>query len=272
MKGLLIYAFNNDSIDYFQQAVWCADRANKYLGLPVTIATDKKSQDGRNCWHDIIFCIPESGGRRIYSPNTSDVSDDWINGNRYQSFFLSPYDQTIVLDSDYVINSDQLLTLFDSNLELAVMKNVYDITGRNGFHAYQDISHKKRLHHFWATVIYFTKSAIAKDFFDMLILIKNNYIHYANLYSFPSSPFRNDFASSIALNTLYGHVPKNIPTIPWAMANVFSDVDISMEGPTTFGMTYPAGTTNNYYKRILVKNQDFHFMNKLSLARLYVNS
>ena len=43
MKGVLIYAFNNDKVDYFQQAVWCADRVNRFLDLPVSIITDTAS-------------------------------------------------------------------------------------------------------------------------------------------------------------------------------------------------------------------------------------
>jgi hypothetical protein len=43
MKGILIYAFNNTNINYFRQAVWCADRVSKHLELPVTIVTDETS-------------------------------------------------------------------------------------------------------------------------------------------------------------------------------------------------------------------------------------
>ena len=268
MKGVLIYAFNNASIDYFRQAVWCADRVNHYLNLPVTIVTDEVSINNRETTHSIVLSVAESGGRRVYNPSVSDRGDTWFNGNRFQSYDLSPYEQTIVIDTDYVVCSDQLLILFDLNLQVTAMKHVYDITGRDGFKPYQSISDSKGLHHYWATVLYFDRSSMAQDFFVMMDMIKHNYPHYADIYRFRTQPFRNDFAASIALNTIYGHIPDAIPVIPWRMANVFSDVGITTEDQQTFELTYSVGK-DNAFKRITTTGQDFHFMNKVELAKVY---
>jgi hypothetical protein len=268
MKGVLIYAFNNDSIDYFRQAVWCADRVNRYLDLPVTIVTDSTSVAGRTTTHSVIFSIAESGGYRVYNPSVTNQADTWYNGNRFQSFELSPYDQTIVIDSDYVVCSNQLQTLFDIDLGVTAMKNVYDITGRDGFRPYQSISNANGLHHYWATVLYFDRSQLAKDFFILMDMIKKNYVHYSNIYKFRTSPFRNDFAVSIALNTIYGHIPDAVPVIPWKMANVFSDVGIRTQDQETFELTYAVGA-EKIMRKITVKDQDFHFMNKVDLAKIY---
>jgi hypothetical protein len=266
MKGVLIYAFNNARINYFRQAVWCANRVTKFLNLPVTIVTDPASAEPDACPHDIIYTEASSGGTRVYSPTISTRGDTWFNGNRYQSFDLSPYDQTLVIDSDYIVCSDQLLTLFDSNIEVTAMKHVYDVTNRDQFLPYKFISKNLSLHHYWATVLYFTKSSIAQDFFKIIAMVRENYQHYSDLYQFASSPFRNDFAVSIALNTLYGHIPEAVPVIPWRMANVFSDVEISSEDQETFNLTY---TVNDKLKKISMAGQDFHFMNKNSLEKLY---
>jgi hypothetical protein len=268
MKGVLIYAFNNARINYFRQAVWCADRVTKFLNLPVTIVTDPASAELDICKHNIIYTEASSGGTRVYSPSVSTREDTWFNGNRYQSFDLSPYEQTLVIDSDYVVCSDQLLTLFDTGIDVTAMKHVYDVTNRDQFRHYKSISSHRGIHHYWATVLYFTKSSIARDFFDLVTMIRENYRHYSDLYQFSVRPFRNDFAVSIALNTLYGHVPDRIPVIPWSMANVFSDVDITEIDSITFELTYQF---DNKTKKIKIAGQDFHFMNKNSLEKLYEN-
>ena len=268
MKGILIYAFNNESIDYFRQAVWCADRVSKYLNLPVTIVTDEKSIGNTPYNHNVIISRAESGGRRILSPTVSTNADTWYNGNRFQSYNLSPYDQTIVLDSDYVVCSDQLLTLFDTSVEVTAMKHVYDVTNRNQFDLYTSISESKRLHHYWATVLYFRKGPMAQDFFNMLTMIREHYPHYASLYGFRTAPFRNDYAVSIALNTIYGHVPDEIPVIPWQMANVFSDVELTTDDQETFNFHY---LNDSKPRRVQLKGQDFHFMNKFSLEKIYAS-
>lgn len=270
MKGVLIYAFNNDSIDYFRQAIWCADRVNRYLNLPVTIATDQQSIRNRNTTHSVVLTDAQSGGNRVFSPSVSSQADTWYNGNRFQSFALSPYEQTVVIDSDYIVCSDQLLTLFDCGLEVTAIKNVYDVTGRDSFTPYRMISDSRILHHYWATVLYFDRSNYAREFFNLIDMIKQNYSHYASLYRFPTRPFRNDFAASIALTTLYGHVPDAVPTIPWSMANVFNDVGIRTQDQETFELTYTVGS-DKAAKRILMKGQDFHFMNKFDLAKIYEN-
>ena len=266
MKGVLIYAFNNERIDYFQQAVWCANRVRKHLDLPTTIVTDPASRRDRDCVHDVIYSVAESGGSRVFNPGISTNADTWYNGNRFQSYHLSPYEQTIVLDSDYVVCSDRLLRLYETDIDVTAMKHVYDVTGRDNFSPYKSISKGRGLHHYWATVLYFRRSEMARDFFDFMTMIRENYSHYSNIYRFLPMPFRNDFAVSIALNTLYGHVPDAIPVIPWRMANVFSDVGVRTEDQETFELTYNVGDTA---KRILLSGQDFHFMNKASLAKIY---
>ena len=268
MKGILIYAFNNESINYFRQAVWCANRVTKYLNLPVTIVTDATSIGDTEHNHNVIISQAESGGYRVFNPEINSIAETWYNGNRFQSYDLSPYDQTIVLDSDYVVCSDQLLKLFDTTVEVTAMKNVYDITNRDQFQPYVSISDSRGLHHYWATVLYFCKGQRSQQFFDMLTMIRKNYTHYANLYSFRTVPFRNDFAVSIALNTIYGHVPDAIPVIPWRMANVFSDVGIITKDQETFDLKY---RVDNIFRTIRITGQDFHFMNKRSLAELYEN-
>lgn len=270
MNGVLIYAFNNDRIDYFKQAVWCGDRVNRFLNLPVTIVTDVTSHHDRASNHSVVYTEAKSGGNRVFNPSIRAESDVWFNANRFQSYDLSPYDQTIVLDSDYVVCSDVLLTLFDSNLEVAAIKNVYDATNRDGFKNYTSISNGQGLHHYWATVLYFKKGQFASDFFDLMTMIKENYPHYADLFKFRHYPFRNDFAVSIALNTMYGHTPDAIPVIPWKMANLFNDVEIIAIDDITFELHYSIGLDKEV-RKTKISGQDFHFMNKINLAQLYEN-
>ena len=39
-NGVVLFAFNNSDIDYIKQAIYCAKRVKKYLGLPVQLITD----------------------------------------------------------------------------------------------------------------------------------------------------------------------------------------------------------------------------------------
>lgn len=270
-RGVMIYAFNNESIDYWAQAVWCADRVNRCLGLPVTIVTDEASQGSRICDHDMVFAVPSSGGMRVYDPERDQRADTWFNGNRFQSFDITPYEQTIVIDSDYVVASDQLNQLFDLPMSVTAIKDVYDITNRDSFRNYQLISNSKvGLHHWWATVLFFRKDRVSEHFFTLMQMIRENYRHYSNLYRFRPRPFRNDFAVSVALSVISGHVPDAATAIPWPMPNAGADVDITQKDQDLFELTYQCYKTQQP-KRSLVSGQDFHFMNKKSLQNLYAD-
>ena len=37
----------------------------------------------------------------------------WINKGRYQAYKLSPYDETLLLDTDYMVNSNKTLDIFN---------------------------------------------------------------------------------------------------------------------------------------------------------------
>jgi hypothetical protein len=41
----------------------------------------------------------------------------WNNKGRYNAYELSPYDETIILDVDYVLNSNKLTQVFDFYVE-----------------------------------------------------------------------------------------------------------------------------------------------------------
>ena len=57
----------------------------------------------------------------------------------------------------------------------------------------------------WATVIMFKKSNRAKQIFEALEMVQNNYDHYANIHSFVGGVFRNDYALTLALKIVNGH-------------------------------------------------------------------
>lgn len=267
-RGILICAFSNEKIDYLEQANWAADRVNTYLDLPVTIITDEKSVNGREFTHNIILSDALSGGTRNFKHLEEGYIGTWYNANRYQSYNLSPYDETIIIDSDYVVNSDQLLRVFESPYDVLCHRDVYDITGRNGFSPYYTFG-KRNFPHYWATVLFFKKSKQGEQLFQIMEMIKDNYRHYSNLYKFRENPFRNDFVVSMALSILHGHKLDAIPTIPWAMPSAYDDVDLEQLDETKFRISYTkySNGSEKPYKSI-VKDTDFHFINKFALDKV----
>lgn len=246
-RGILFYAFNNESTDYEAIAKWNAERVEKYLGLPSTIITDKT--------------LAESGGKRIMHPGRDLETVTWLNAGRHSAYEHSPYDETVVLDVDYIVSSDQLLSLFGTDKHFQIQQQVHDVTARNDFYA-QTTFGQLEFPQSWATVIYFKKDPRSKEIFDFVRMIKENYSHYANLYKFPRQPFRNDYAFSIALAALAGHRTTDEYRIPWPLTTSTHNVDVTVEG-NKIHLQYDK---NNKPQRLTIQDQDLHVLNKHTLG------
>jgi hypothetical protein len=268
-RGFLIFAFNNEVIDYLGHALWIADRIERILGLPTSIVTDTKSAETKtDVKHNLVLTDAIAGHQRNFDINQQDKVAEWKNVNRFQAYDLSPYDETVVIDSDYIVNSAQLLNLFGSQEDFLVHRKPFDITDRDHFQPY-DYLPRYQFPHYWATVIYFKKTQFAKQMFEVMQMIKENYSHYARLYKFRSSPFRNDYAVSIAMSIMYGHRINSIPVIPWNMPMIANSAEIKQLDDRRFEINYQKNINRkDKPMRVTVNDQDIHFLNKFSLEEM----
>jgi len=253
-RGVLLYAFNNGTTDYLSMAKWSAERIEKFLGLPTTIISDQDDA--------------ELGGTRVF--NATKGGELWYNASRNRAWDHSPYDETIVLDVDYIVNSEILNLLFEVNKPFMIHQHATDVTRRSNF-LELDRFGEHRFPSRWATVMYFNRHEIAKEVFDAVEMIKRNWEHYGHLYKFRSNTFRNDWAFSIALGLLGGHVESNKCSIPWPLVTASTDVDVrSGEREDTFVLSYITAQQKAVIQN--VKGLDLHVMNKQSMEKICAGS
>lgn len=254
-QGVLLYAFNNGTTDYLSMAKWSAERIERFLGLPTTIISDQDDA--------------ELGGTRIF--NATRGTELWYNASRNRAWDHSPYDQTLVLDVDYVVNSDLLGLLFEIDKPFMIHRYALDVTNRSHFVALDKFGE----HDFpstWATVMYFNRRGEGKYIFELVEMIKNNWQHYADLYKFKSRTFRNDWAFSIAMGILGGHKEPQYYHIPWPLATVGTDVDTEQgEKDDSFILKY---ITYAQQKAVVqnIRGLDLHIMNKDAMEKICAGS
>jgi hypothetical protein len=263
-RGFLIFAFNNEVIDYLGHALWIANRIERFMGLPTTIVTNET----RETQHNLVLTEALPGRIRNFGTHEKEVHAEWKNVNRFQAYKLSPYDETIVIDSDYIVNTDQLATLFDSPQDFLCYRDVHDLTDTRSWDSHDTFGQFK-FPHYWATVIFFRKTEFAQDIFDLMRMVKENYNHYAQLYKFRIDGFRNDFAISIAMSIAYGHRLDAIPTIPWRMPMAAVVHDVKQLADTEFEIHYKK---KDKPMRVKVKDQDIHCLNKFALEEIVSGS
>ena len=182
-KGVVIFATNTAETDYVAIAEQNARLVQHFLGLPTTIVSAKDA--GRN--------------RRF----SSDVGQfvEWNNFGRHEAYEASPYDETIILDADYLVLDDSLNQLFDCSFDYLLFNKNHTIDG-----IYEpSIMGPHSLPFVWATAVLFRRSERTQMFFDLIARIKRNYDYYRLLYNIREGNYRNDYAFAIANNILSGY-------------------------------------------------------------------
>jgi hypothetical protein len=263
--GALIFAFNNEYIDYVAMAAWSAKNIRRHLNIPVCLITSTNSIGNNYCAFDtVIYTEPQASTNTRHFEDIGTVT--WHNLNRMDAYQLTPYDQTLVLDADYVVASNQLQSILDSQEDFMCHRTAYDVTGLQTFDDLNAFGHY-RFPMWWATVMMFRRSEQAKLIFESMQMIRDNWTHYRNLYANPRSTYRNDHALSIALNIENGHTLQTTD-IPWGLASLTPAHQLTQLDADCYRVDF---ATADRKPRWIELTTDFHAMGKQQLGAIVAN-
>ena len=200
-KGVVLFATNTATVDYVAIAHRAERLINHYLGLPVTMVEGTRRPNRR------------------YNVDSGQF-EQWNNTGRSTAYDLSPYDQTILLDCDYLVFDDNLLKVLESNVD-------YKIARHNRFidHADHNTMGKHSIPFLWATVIVFNRTSKSQMLFNLVARIERNYAYYCRLYNVRDTIYRNDYAFTMADNILNGYCQDKANYLPWPMISVANPID-----------------------------------------------
>ena len=260
--GVLLFAFNNDHFDYLRIAAWNCKRIHEFLNLPVAVVTNVQDHDQIHCFDHVIYKAKPESGKRYFEDVQSTVS--WYNLDRSSAWEISPFDRTLVLDVDYVVNSQQLLCLLNLNQDFVCHRHAIDAKTGKEFNA---TFGRYNMPMYWATVMCYQRSKKAETVFTLMQMIQKHWQHYRELYQIDRPTFRNDHALSIALNIESGQF-LNTTNIPWSLLSVMPSDRLSLIDSEDFRVDYQQNNRDHY---VLIKNQDFHAMGKSYLENIIAN-
>ena len=274
-KGAFLIARNNSYIDYVKQAVFLAKQIKKHLGIPVTIATDSvnylESKFDLNEFDNIIKLdfVDEVNLRYFFDGTNSKKTASFKNTNRASVYDLTPYDETLLLDTDYIIANDLLKSCFDSKHDLMLYKTSSDVAQVRDEREFDKISNTS-VDFYWATVVFFRKTETNKIFFDLIKHIEEEWHHYKRVYQINSSLFRNDFAFSIAVHIMNGFQQGQfVQELPGKMLYT-TDKDLLWHFKDNDEMMFLVEKKDDLgnYSVLKTQRQTIHVMNKFSLNRI----
>jgi alpha-N-acetylglucosamine transferase len=272
-SGALIFSQNTATVDYNKLAVFAAERVKNYLEIPVSIVTDNTKlflDSFPDHPFDQVIEIPSARQeyqKKFYDGSLSSKMLDWKNLSRSQVYNLTPYDKTLVIDSDYILGSSMLKSAFENDHDFQIYSKSMDITDWRPTAEFNRIN-PYSVPFYWATAFVFQKNEIMQSFFDLITYIKTNWIYFRTLYSIPNPLFRNDFAFSIAIHIMNGKTNGQFAVeLPGKMFYAMDrDILVSIDNNKMKFLIEKKDFLGEY---IAAKTTglDVHVINKLSLSR-----
>lgn len=221
-KGLLFHAENNEKIDYVELAIASSLMAKERMNVPTALVIDDVSYAEsnwkslfKNAFDEIIIIPPTKlKQERLYYSSEEKVRLSFNNENRINVYDYTPFDETLVLDVDYLVYDDSLNVVWGNEHPMISSEAISVLNNRLGI--FDQRLFDKGIKMRWATVFYFQKGQMAKRFFELVKEIRKNYSYYTHIYQTRYKYYRNDYTFSIAAHMLNdfndnGYAVKELP-------------------------------------------------------------
>ena len=282
-NGVTFFAYNNEQIDYIRLAVLAASAVKKHMKNNQTcLITNKSSLDWstksitnktlNKVFDHIITEEPDHKPniRKFYDSPWATFECQFENWNKNDVIKLTPFDKTLMLDVDFLVNNNFLDVAFGIEEPLMLYTDAITLRNEKPFHLLERKLHKNGIPMLWSTAIYFDKNdKVVQLFFELWGHIKDNWDFYRYLYGFSTKIYRTDFAVSIATHMLNGFVEntlvKSLPDNPMKYVEPKDDI----ESVLSDGIRFLSHKPDEEWLHMLAvsKNENLHIMNKKAIDR-----
>lgn len=276
-KGYLYYAFNNTETEYLKLAISSALTGRYYIdNFQATVITDEHSVKCLNetnkrllkkCFENILVEDKIQKYSKLGQKNRNNSTrNNWYNTTRTNAFTNSKYEQTILVDADYIFQNNKTNLLWSSKTPIRINKDVIPLSNKK---PNCEMVGKFTIPLYWATLVYFDRSDFSEQFFNLVNHIQENYEFYCVLYQIYNQQYRNDHTFSIALHMMNGfRTPGSEYELPFkyimtTREDIIHQLDI---GSTRFLVRTDNWKSNWQY--LTLKDISYHCLNKKTLLKL----
>lgn len=167
-KGIVVLAQNNNADNYVEQACVLAMSLKVHNNIKISIVTNDTVPEDYQKLFDQIIPIPFGDAA---------IDSAWKVENRWKLYHASPYDETIVMDTDMlVLQNIDLWWNFLSNYELFFTNRVLTYRGEEADTSYyRKTFTANNLPNLFSGFHYFKKCEFAQEFYTWLELVINNW-------------------------------------------------------------------------------------------------
>ena len=180
-RGYIVIAQNNNTVDYLQQAYALA------LNLKLTQSTV----------YNLTVCVDANTKKKITSKhkevfdnivdipwNDDAVDENWKINNKWKYYYMSPYDETVILDTDMIFPFD-VSYWWDimSDQDVWATTNVRTYRGEivtSNFYRKNFVANN--LPNVYTAFFYFKKSELAGELFAMIEIVFQHWQRFFYIY------------------------------------------------------------------------------------------
>lgn len=219
MRGLVYIAHDNGLFDYGTMTYCSALTARHHLDdPPIALITDRDTWEALLEKHPMAEAVfmepifvpelnPEANTRtfKVGFEGTPKKAP-YHNGTRAEIFDLSPFDETLMVDSDVLILDGNLKGVWGSNNDLMINKSIGRMMHPHSMQPFMQRLDDVTIPTYWATITYFKRSKPVSNFFRVVEKVRENFHYYGLLYRFQTDLYRNDYAFSVAAHAMSGYL------------------------------------------------------------------
>ena len=243
--GFVIFNYDTPTMQYSVIAKKCIELLRIHCpNIPITVIGDHIESADINIPHECPTNTHNIKGAKV-----------WFNLARADVYELSPFESTIVLDSDYLVFDSNLLKLFESGQSVLSHCDWFDCNNVESSAMPLGISYMEML---WATVLKFDKTEEVGEMFAHWKDIIKNYRYYSVLWKLNRNMIRNDHAFTIAMKKVQNFGSVQHCHIPW-------DIVTCNQNMTVKQLTNNSIVLEDQHGLCEIKNQSVHILNKESL-------
>ena len=282
-RGYLLHAFGHKDLDYGKLAVCCALSIKTHLKENhTTVVMDEGTKKWiystidndiiKKSFDNIIIANERfrSGKRRHSDSPWVHFKSEFNNQNRVLSYQYSPYEETILIDVDFIVMNNSFDEVWGTNEDILMNHKAIDFHGKTFGSIDEQRLSQYGISMYWATVVYFKKTQFTKSFFDLVEYIRDEYNFFQFLYSFKKSFYRNDFSYSIAAHIMSGYKNNGIKSLPEDTLLSSYQQDAIVDVIKSNQIIFMANDIKQPWRDTLIniKEMNVHIMNKKELLRV----
>ena len=268
-RGYIVIAQNNDTTDYLEQAYALALNLKLTQSTinSLTVCVDAKTKKLIRAKHKEVF------DNIVDIPWQDDAKDaEWKINNKWKYYYMSPYDETVILDTDMIFPTDVSYWW-----DIMSQRDVWATTKVRTYRGevatgdyYREWFTANNLPNVYTAFFYFKKSELASELFAMVEIIFQHWQRMFFKYMPKGKPdwLSGDVAFALAMKILgieQKCIRENIDTVPTFVhmkSHVQNIVGVSISD--TWTETLP--TYYNSYDDFKIGNfkqlMPFHYVEK----------